>query len=110
VVAGRSYGGATTLLFPKVFGGTTVVALRGSRIGAMHERIIERVLAGSPRLLGEWRQVAAGQGPECEDLLRNGTIDAVIDPAELPGAIDHFLAQPERSSWERRRESLGGAG
>jgi acetyl-CoA carboxylase carboxyltransferase component len=92
VVAGRCFGGATTLVFPKVFGGARVIALRGSRIGAMNDSIIERLLSGSPRLLEQWHQVAAEQGPGFEDLLREGSLDAVIEPAELPGEIDRFLA------------------
>jgi acetyl-CoA carboxylase carboxyltransferase component len=91
IVAGRCFGGASTLVFPKVFGGARVVALRGSRIGAMNGAIIERLLSGSPRLLEQWHQVAAAQGPEFEDLRREGSLDAVIEPAELPGEIDRFL-------------------
>jgi acetyl-CoA carboxylase carboxyltransferase component len=106
VVTARCFGGATTLAFPKVFGGLSAVALRGSRIGTMDERIIDRLLNGSPRLLAEWRHVAAQQGPECEDLLQEGIMDALVDPAELPHEIDRFLARaarPVRALKLRRR-------
>jgi propionyl-CoA carboxylase beta chain len=92
VVAGRCFGGATTLAFPKVFGGRRAVALQGTQFGVMHERIVEQVLRGSPRLLAQWREVAAAQGAGFEDLLAEGSLDAVVDPAELPGEIDRFLA------------------
>lgn len=91
VVLGRCFGGATTLLFPKVFGGITVIALPGSRIGAMHESIVERVLQHSPRLLEQWHQVAARQDAHLADLVREGSLDAVVEPAALPGEIDRFL-------------------
>jgi acetyl-CoA carboxylase carboxyltransferase component len=91
VVAGRCFGGATTLVFPKVFGGATVVALRGSRIGTMHHEIVARLLR-SRRLFEEWQRAAGEQGPGCEDLRLEGSLDGVIDPAELPARVDRFLA------------------
>ncbi len=101
VVIGRCFGGASTLCFPRVFGGRRAVALRGSRVGVMHESIIARLLAGSPRLLAQWQVVARRQGPGLEDLLADGTVDAVIDADELGGELDHFLAEsgaPRRSA------------
>ena len=92
VVAGRCFGGATTLLFPKVFGGWRAVALRGAQLGVMHERIVNQVLGGSPRLLAQWREVAAAQGLDCADLLAEGSLDALIDGPDLAGEIDRFLA------------------
>jgi acetyl-CoA carboxylase carboxyltransferase component len=91
VIAGRCFGGATTLSFPKVFGGSRCIALRGAQFGVMHERIVDQVLKGSPRLLAQWRKVAASQRPDCADLLEEGSLDAVIAPAELPGEVDRFL-------------------
>lgn len=91
VVTGRCFGGASTLLFPRVFGSVRNVALRGCRIGTMHERIIARVLEKSPRLLEQWRGVQAAQGPELHDLLADGTLDAVIDSWELGDEVDAFL-------------------
>ncbi|MGE5744262.1 MAG: hypothetical protein ACM368_10030, partial [Gemmatimonadota bacterium] len=62
-----------------------------SRIGAMHESIVERVLQHSPRLLEQWHQVAARQDAHLADLVREGSLDAVVEPAALPGEIDRFL-------------------
>lgn len=100
VVTGRCFGGATTLAFPKVFGGRRALALRGSRIGTMHESIVSRVLGGSARLLEQWRAIAATQSPECEDLVAEGTVDAMIEPADLRREVDRFLAPP---AWPRLR-------
>ena len=91
VVTGRCFGGASTLAFPRVFGSVRTVALRGCRMGTMHERIITQVLEKSPRLLQQWQQVAARQGPAMEDLLADGTLDAVIDSWELGDEVDAFL-------------------
>jgi acetyl-CoA carboxylase carboxyltransferase component len=104
VVTGRCYGGASTLGFPRVFGGVRTVALRGCRIGMMHERIIARVLEQSPRLLEQWRQVEARQGPAMEDLLADGTLDAVIDPWELGDEVDAFLERLAPPRLLRARE------
>lgn len=92
VVIGRCFGGSATLVFPKVFGGTRALALRGSRIGTMHESIVDRLLSGCPRLREQWNEVAARQTPGLEDLLLKGTIDAVVDLPELGAEIDTFLA------------------
>ena len=95
VVVGRCFGGASTLCFPKIFGGLRSLALRGSAFGVMHDGIIDRVLRQSPRLHRQWRQKAAAPFPGHEDLLESGTLDAVIDAHELPGEIDRFLARLE---------------
>lgn len=91
VVTGRCFGGASTLVFPRVFGSVRTVALRGCRMGTMHERIIARVLEKSPRLLEQWHGVEARQGPGLDDLLADGTLDAVIDPWQLGDEVDAFL-------------------
>jgi acetyl-CoA carboxylase carboxyltransferase component len=111
VVAGRCYGGATTLGFPKVFGGRRAVALRGAQIGVMDDRIVGRLLSASPRLRAQWQEGMAARGPEFWDLRAEGTIDAVVDLAELPAEIDRFLSParrggdsaPERSCPEAAR-------
>jgi len=124
VVTGRCFGGATTLAFPKVFGGWRAVALRGAQLGLMHERIVDRVLSGSARLLEQWREVAAGQAPGFGALLEEGSLDAVIDVTDLPAEIDEFLAQhpsphptrpfltvsPERPRRSGARRALGQGG
>ncbi len=92
IVAGRCFGGATALAIPKVFGGTRTIALRGAQFGVMHERIVEQVLGGSPRLLAEWRNAAAAQRPDLSDLILQGSLDGVVDPDELPAEIDRFLS------------------
>jgi len=93
VVTGRCFGGASTLSFPKVFGGSRTVAFQGCRIGTMHDSIIARLLGGSPRLRTQWEAIAATQGPDLSDLLREGTIDAVILPSQLGAEVDAFLEQ-----------------
>jgi hypothetical protein len=61
----------------------------------MHGGIIDQQLQRSPRLLAQWKQVSARQGPGLEDLIEQGTIDAVISGEELPREIDVFLAKSE---------------
>ena len=95
VLTRRCFGGSATLAFPKVFGGLRTVAIRGCRVGTMHAGIIDRQLQRSPRLLAQWKQVSDSQGPGLEDLIAQGTIDAVITAEELGSEIDAFLAQSE---------------
>jgi acetyl-CoA carboxylase carboxyltransferase component len=96
VVIGRCFGGAATLGFPKVFGGTRSLALTGCRVGTMDSRLIDGQLSGSARLRAEWKATAARQGPELGDLLERGTVDAVIEVADLAREVDTFLAQVRR--------------
>lgn len=91
IVAGRCFGGATALAIPKVLGGSRMIALRGAQFGVMHERIVEQVLSGSPRLLAEWRRATALQDDGLSDLLAQGSLDAVVEPEELSAEVDRFL-------------------
>lgn len=93
VIWGRCYGGATTLVFPKIFGGARVVALRGARIGSMQEQVVSRLLEQSPRLLAQWRASLERQGPDLADLLEEGSLDAVVDLHELPDQLELFLSR-----------------
>jgi acetyl-CoA carboxylase carboxyltransferase component len=91
VVAGRCFGGATTLAFPRVFGGRRAVALRDAQIGVMDDRIVGQVLAASPRLLAQWKDSVAARGREFADLVAERSLDAVIDPEALTAEVDQFL-------------------
>ncbi len=101
VVIGRCFGGSASLVFPKVFGGSRTLAIRGSRIGIMDERIVDHLLSGCPRLQQQWNAVAARQTAGLEDLLEEGTVDAVIDLAELGHELDRFLAGRAAGSTRR---------
>jgi len=92
VLWGRAFGGATSLGFPKIFGGTKVLAVRGCTLGIMHESIIEKLLSGSPRLLEQWKGSVQAEDPELRDLIDSGTIDFLIEPDQLAEHIDDFLA------------------
>ena len=112
IVAGRCFGGATTLGFPKVFAGSRVVALKGAQLGVMHERIVDQVLGGSPRLLAQWRSVAANQRADLSDMVAEGTVDAVVELDDVRGEVDRFLEYAaERLPETRRvlRSRTGGA-
>jgi acetyl-CoA carboxylase carboxyltransferase component len=91
IAAGRCFGGATTLGFPKVFGGRRNVALRGAQVGIMDDRIVGELLSASPRLSAQWQATVAARGPAFEDLLAEGSLDGVIDLGELPGEVNRFL-------------------
>jgi acetyl-CoA carboxylase carboxyltransferase component len=89
--AGRCFGGATTLGFPKVFGGRRAVVLRGAQVGVMDDRIVGELLSASPRLSAQWRATVAARGSAFEDLLQEGSLDDVIGLGELPAEVDRFL-------------------
>jgi propionyl-CoA carboxylase beta chain len=92
VVAGRCYGGASTLGFPKFLGSDVVVALEGAHAGIMHSSIIDRLLGGSPRLMEQWRAVHATETEDLADLQRQGMIDRVCSVEDLGRDVERFLA------------------
>lgn len=100
VVAGRCFGGASTLSIPKIFGGRRAIALRGSTLGIMQGRIIDELLRQCPRQLALWRRAAEQQRPGLEDLLEAGMLDAVVERDGLGAEIDALLAPFE--PWPRR--------
>jgi propionyl-CoA carboxylase beta chain len=108
VVAGRCYGGASTLAFPKIFGGRRALALRDAQIGVMDDRIVSQVLKASPRLLAQWREAAAARGTGFDDLLAEGTLDAVIEPCQLGAEVDGFLATCGRHGHAMGLRLVGG--
>ena len=99
IVVGRCFGGSASLGFPKIFGSRRVVALRGSTFGLMCTAIVERLLRGSPRLWEEWKRTAQSQGPGLEDLVDEGSLDAVVEPGQLPAEVDRFLAGLDGGMW-----------
>ncbi len=103
IAVGRVYGGATTLVFHRNFGGRKSLALKGAKMGSMHESLISKVLDGTPRLLEEWKQVAAKQTPDFKDLIDSGNLDKVIEMNEIGAEVDDFLALLESEKEGRNR-------
>ncbi|MCM2277154.1 MAG: hypothetical protein NDJ89_03695 [Oligoflexia bacterium] len=112
VIVGRCFGGATVLGFPRTLGAQKTVALEGCTLGIMHESIISRVLAGSPRMKEEWDRTTLTQTPDLRDVISSGVIDELISERELGAHVEDFLRSLEPSevrklsSWprvERRR-------
>jgi acetyl-CoA carboxylase carboxyltransferase component len=91
IAIGRVYGGATTLVFHKNFGGRRSLALFGAKMGSMHESLIDKVLDGSPRLLEEWQSVASKQSSDLKDLIESGNVDQVIEESEIGAEVDRFF-------------------
>jgi hypothetical protein len=57
----------------------------------MDDRIVDQVLRASPRLLAQWRAAVSARGAEFDDLLAEGSLDAVIGVADLGAEVDGFL-------------------
>jgi acetyl-CoA carboxylase carboxyltransferase component len=93
VVIGRAYGGATTLCFPKVFGGRRCYALEGAQLGIMHSSIIEKLFSQSPRLLEDWQQIKGSENNQLEDLIHQGILDGKIPESELGASVSGFLRE-----------------
>lgn len=83
IVIGRAYGGACLLGFPKILGGAYVAAVKGARIGVMHDSIIDNLLAGAGRLREEWEATVQTQTEDLHDLVDSGSLNAVIERADI---------------------------
>ncbi len=91
IVNGRCFGGATVLAFPKVFGSQAAVAVENSQIGIMHASIIDRLLAGVPRLAGQWQNIKEQQKADLSDLIKQGSVDRVIRKDQIGNEVLRFL-------------------
>jgi acetyl-CoA carboxylase carboxyltransferase component len=90
-IIGRSYGGATILSLPKIFGGDFQYIVKGSQVGIMHEKIIESLLGKNERLFRQWEETKAEEPDDFKDLLDNKTIDKVISYHEIIEELDHLI-------------------
>lgn len=95
VVVGRCFGGASIVAFPKSFGGTRVVAVRGSTIGIMDQRIVSKLLANTPRLLAQWDEACAAQSPDCADMIEEGIIDEMVERDDVDLAVNTFFEEAQ---------------
>ncbi len=91
IINGRCFGGSGMFLFPKIFGGARIVAVKGSQLGVMHKSIIAELLAGSPNLLETWKKFADTEKADLSDLIESGTIDAVIEKNQIRSEIENFI-------------------
>jgi acetyl-CoA carboxylase carboxyltransferase component len=91
IINGRCFGGSGMFAFPKIFGGERNVAVRGTQMGVMHKSIIAELLSKSPGLLDSWKRISDTETTDLADLIRSGTIDAVIDNSEIRQEIQSFL-------------------
>lgn len=89
---GRGFGGANTLIMPRVYGShATYVILERTTLGVMHESIIEHLLEKSKRLLGLWREARQNEAADFQDLVDAGVVTRAIHLHELRDVIRAFL-------------------
>ena len=105
IANGRSYGGATVLLMPTIFGGEKFLAVENSKLGIMHSQTIDELLSGSKVLLSEWKESCAAQTTDFQDLSDTGTLERVIQQKELKTFIkNNFL--PTQPDLPHKHESV----
>jgi acetyl-CoA carboxylase carboxyltransferase component len=97
IVTGRGYGGANTLLIPKVYGGTAAFVLdEGIEINVMHESIMRKLLSGSAALLTQWEESRSRETPNFSDMIEAGSLDRVINENEIRRVVEQHLLPDEK--------------
>lgn len=92
ISVGRCYGGASIFGFPFIFGQNKQgVAVRGSKIGIMDEKIISHIVSGSPKLASEWKKSLITQTEDLQDLVDCGLVKYIIEENEVGQCVDRFL-------------------
>lgn len=96
IVTGRGYGGANTLLIPKVYGGAAVYVLdKDVEMNVMHESIMRKLLSGSAQLLGQWEESRLLESPDFSDVIASGCIDRVIGEDDIRKVVQRHLLKRE---------------
>jgi acetyl-CoA carboxylase carboxyltransferase component len=92
IFIGRGFGGANTLVMPKIYGSLATYVLDvDTDLNIMHESIIKHLLKGSTKLLEQWEKMSAKEGSHFEDMIESGNIDGVIKESEVKGLIKKHL-------------------
>ena len=92
ISVGRCYGGASIFGFPFIFGQNKKgVAIKGSKVGIMDEKIISHIVSGSPKLASEWKKSLVKQTSDLRDLIDCGLVEDVIDENEIGSCVDNLL-------------------
>lgn len=99
VWTGRGFGGANTLVIPRVYGSfANYVILERTTLGVMHESIIAHLLDKSKRMLGLWQQSREKEVADFQDLVDAGIATRAIQLPELRSVILDFLLGHDRSA------------
>ncbi len=93
IISGRCFGGSGMFGFPKIFGGSAVLVVKGSQIGIMNESIIKEILANSPRLFKEWQLAHETEREDLQDMIDAGIVTRTIEQEEIRDEIKKFLLQ-----------------
>lgn len=89
---GRGFGGANTLVMPRIYGSlANYVILDRTTLGVMHESIIAHLLEKSKRMLDLWQASRDRERSDFQDIVDTGVATSAISINELPEAIYRFL-------------------
>lgn len=106
ILAGRCFGGASVLGFPKIFGSEGVLAVENAQVGIIHSNIVDQLLSGVPRMALQWEEIKKEQRPDLKDLIEEGTIDRLITANQIQEEINLFLYEFAQSQHFRNLTSL----
>lgn len=95
---GRGFGGANTLVIPRIYGSFANYVIHGrTSVGVMHASIIEHLLEKSRRMLELWQQSRTREREDFQDIVDAGIVTRAIRLEELRAVLLAFL-RGERDS------------
>lgn len=98
IVTGRGYGGANTLLIPKVYGGEALYVLdEGVELNVMHVSIMEKLLSGSATLRAQWEASKSQETSDFADMREAGCVDRVINENDIRQLVEQHLLPEEKA-------------
>lgn len=104
---GRGFGGANTLVIPRIYGAfANYVILDRTTLGVMHESIIAHLLQKSKRMLGLWQQSRERETADFADIVASGIATRAIRLHELESVISGFLDGQQPDPAEPEADTL----
>lgn len=98
IIHERSYGGASVLTFPNIFGGEATLAMKNCKMNIMDSNLIKHLFEKSPRLLEEWMVNHEKENAELTDMIETGLVDKLIDETDIRNEIEMFLNKEDELS------------
>lgn len=91
LIIGRCFGGSGLLSLPKVHGSVGLFAVKDSKIGAVTDETVDKLIKKNEQSQKEWDEIKKTHHKDLSDMIHSGDLNAVIEFGKLDQHIDLFL-------------------